>query len=79
MFDIKKFVENLKELIDRIESHNRDDLIEYLNMYCQYEINEIKYYYKTHFANLPNDDEFKIQFCLIMQYLGIGYVFYPNK
>ena len=75
----KEFLEDLKELCDRIESHNQEDLREHLHTYCEYEINEIKYYYKKHFADLPNDDEFKIQFCLIMQYLDIGYVKYPNK
>jgi hypothetical protein len=79
MSDIKQFIEDLKELIKDIESHPQDDLREYLQMYCEYEINEIKYFYKKHFVDLPNDDEFKIQFCLIMQYLGIEYVKYPNK
>ena len=53
----KEFLEDLKELCDRIESHNQEDLIEHLHTYCEYEINEIKYYYKKHFADLPNDDE----------------------
>lgn len=77
--DHETYVAELNELIDRINSHNIDDLKEYIQLYCQPEIIEIKKYYKKHFIHMSNDDPTKRTYCLLMQMLGIGFMVYPNK
>ena len=77
--DHETYVNQLNELIERINSHNIDDLKEYIQLYCQPEIIEIKNYYKNHFMNMSNEDPTKRTYCLLMQMLGIGFMVYPNK
>ena len=72
--EYNKLVEICRELHDKINDHNIDDLRKHFQSSgMKYEVMELHNYYRKHIKDMPNDSIVKQEIDCVLDWLGISY------
>lgn len=62
----KEFLKDIQIFYDILNEVPKDDFINHIKNNYEFEIMELKKYYRDHFYHLPNDNFYKQHICAIM-------------
>jgi len=68
-----KFLELLQPFYDLLNEIGQENITEFIKWNSEYEIIQLKQYYKNNYLDLPNNNWYKIQVCYLMNLFNIRF------